>query len=437
MSQTDSAPPPAADPDQLPRHTTPTWEVELLISGVAVFAMLQLPGWLDDRYFALLPRFDAGWSGMLLMMYLYLKIAAVILAVTFALHLSLRAHWIALVGMHSVYPGGVLWEKQRMGPVQRGIEQKRYGSAEVAIERADNRATTVFAIGVALATVLLMLSAVLVCAFILALICIWLTGMHAQSGLLISACLAVIIAPPVLLKVFDRVYGDRLRPDGATRRCAAAVLGFYDQIGFGHRSVILALLSSHIPKRGRQLLIGLLFFGLVNVVIFQLDALRSPHELGNYELFPKTADNGRSIDSAYYDDQRDPVHDSAVPYIQSMEIPGPYLQLMVPYQPTRDAPALRQTCAAAPGTGDDSTHAIAILDCLARLHAVTLDGAPLSTLHYDAGNDPRTRRPALQAMIDVRALAPGRHELRVMRAPAVSRKDKRDDISQDVIPFWH
>ena len=26
-------------------RTAPTWEVELLISGVAIFAMLQLPGW--------------------------------------------------------------------------------------------------------------------------------------------------------------------------------------------------------------------------------------------------------------------------------------------------------------------------------------------------------------------------------------------------------
>ena len=50
------------DPHHLPRHTTPTWEVELLISGVAVFAMLQLPGWLDDRFFALLPRLGLDWA---------------------------------------------------------------------------------------------------------------------------------------------------------------------------------------------------------------------------------------------------------------------------------------------------------------------------------------------------------------------------------------
>ena len=40
-------------------------------------------------------------------------------------------------------------------------------------------------------------------------------------------------------------------------------------------------------------------------------------------------------------------------------------------------------------------------------------------------------------MIDVRALAPGRHELRVMRAPAVAgRGNPRDVLDEYVIPFW-
>ena len=138
--------------DALPRHTTPTWEVELLISGVAVFAMLQLPGWLDDRFFALRPRFGQGWELPLFLTYVYLKSAAVILSITFALHLLLRAQWIAQVGMHSVFPAGIQWDRMRIGPVQREVEQTRYGNADIAIDRADNRATIVFAYGVMLAT---------------------------------------------------------------------------------------------------------------------------------------------------------------------------------------------------------------------------------------------------------------------------------------------
>lgn len=78
--------------------TARTWEVELLISGVAVFAMLQLPGWLDDGMFALSPRLNDDWQIVVKLSYFYAKSAAVVLAVTFALHLLLRAQWIALVG---------------------------------------------------------------------------------------------------------------------------------------------------------------------------------------------------------------------------------------------------------------------------------------------------------------------------------------------------
>lgn len=137
--------------DALPRHTTPTWEVELLISGVAVFAMLQLPGWLDDRWFTLRPRLDASWAQPLEIIYIYSKTAALILAVAFVAHLLLRARWIAQVGMHSVHPDGIRWERLRLGPIQRAVDEKQYGSAAASIDRADNLATTVFAIGVMLA----------------------------------------------------------------------------------------------------------------------------------------------------------------------------------------------------------------------------------------------------------------------------------------------
>ena len=90
--------------DALPAHTTPTWEVELLISGVAVFAMLQLPGLLDDAIFAWRPRFSQEWSSVVFLLYVYSKGAAVLLAGTFVVHLLLRARWIALVGLHSIHP---------------------------------------------------------------------------------------------------------------------------------------------------------------------------------------------------------------------------------------------------------------------------------------------------------------------------------------------
>ncbi|MEO5827515.1 MAG: hypothetical protein ABIQ48_02720, partial [Luteimonas sp.] len=64
---------------------------------------------------------------------------------------------------------------------------------------------------------------------------------------------------------------------------------------------------------------------------------------------------------------------------------------------------------------------------------VRLDGKPLSALRFDAGSDARTDRPGLMAMIDVRTLGPGRHELRIARTDPNPDKPADGDY---VIPFW-
>ena len=68
-----------------------------------------------------------------------------LLALTFSAHLLLRAHWIAAVGMHSIYPDGVRWDRLRIGPVQRAVEQARAGDHAALIDTGETEATTAFA----------------------------------------------------------------------------------------------------------------------------------------------------------------------------------------------------------------------------------------------------------------------------------------------------
>jgi hypothetical protein len=60
----------------------------------------------------------------------------------------------------------------------------------------------------------------------------------------------------------------------------------------------------------------------------------------------------------------------------------------------------------------------------------------VTDLHYDAGSDARTQRPALEAMIDVRALAPGRHELAIASAPSTTEDGTSEPSDPWVIAFW-
>ena len=423
----------------LPARTTPTWEVELLISGVAVFAMLQLPGWLDDRMFALQPRVSDGWQTVLLMSYLYAKSAAIVLAVTFAAHLLMRAQWIALVGMHSVYPQGVRLDRLRMGPVQRAIEAARADSTGDAIERADNRASVVFALGVSVAFIIATILVFFCGSLLLVTLFSQAIGWRIDPFETIVALLALVMLPWLAAGLVDQHYGARLQPDGAAHRVIAVVLGLYTRIGMGRRNnrIVATLTSNGGERRMMALVVGIMLAAIIGVAT-SYRSMRSTTAFGSYALFPGADASDHGIKPAHYDDQRNPDRDEAVPFVQSSVVTGPYLQLLVPFQPGRNEPAMRKRCAHAQRL-EGAARSTARLACLAQLHAVTLDGMPLGTLRYEIASDPRTGRPALLAMIDVRTLAKGRHELRVARPPRTDRKpDKGDpDPGFDRIPFWN
>ena len=426
----------AESSSHLSRRTTPTWEVELLISGVAVFAMLQVPGWLDDRMFALEPRVGSDWRPVLVLFYIYSKSTAVVLAATFAIHLLLRAQWIALVGMDSVYPQGVQLDRLRMGPIQRAIEGARPGTIADAIERADNRASVLFAIGVSIAT-------------IIASICIFFCGSLLLVNLLAQAfawpidplkvmwgIFGLVMLPFASAGMTDQLRGDRLRPDGIVYRTVAATLRFYTRIGMGRRNnhVIALLTSNGGERRMMAVVFGVMLAALAGVGVAYA-AMRTSTRAGSYRLFPDSA--LQRLLPEHYDDQRNPARDPALPFVQSSVIAGPYLKLVVPYRPDRDEAAMRKHCTQASGLGGEAL-ASARRACLQALHPVALDGTPLQDLQYEIASDPRTDRPALLAMIDVRTLAPGRHELRIARPPRGDRKPGKDDEDPgfDTIPFW-
>lgn len=438
MTEQDTPPSPDADAESLPRHTTPTWEVEMLISGAAVFAMLQLPGWLGETLLPLMPRFVANLGSAFVLLYGYLAGAAIILAITFALHLLLRAHWIALVGLHSVFPDGVRWEKLRIGRVLREFSQRRDKGAAVSIERADNRATMVFALGVMLATLMLALGIVVLVALAIT-AAIRMFGGYGANVIHVFLALGVLIGFPIGMAIIvDRLLGKKLREESVLRRLLNRVYKIYARLGIVRGFSTGSLLESHIGSRRFQWLTIAIILPVILGVIVSFTIGNSPLRFGNYALFPHfSPQNPHVVAATHYDDRRDPTSDPAEPYIQSVVIAGPYLRLIVPYPPTRDDAALRHGCSAVRTAHRDDAHAVAMLDCLAALHPVSLDGKPLAGLHYDVTTDPRTRRPALQAMIDMRALTPGRHVLLVSRAPKPPSDLNRDDKATAwAIPFW-
>jgi hypothetical protein len=180
----------------------------------------------------------------------------------------------------------------------------------------------------------------------------------------------------------------------------------------------------------------LVIMAAVGSTMYQVEVGRNPDEIGNYGLLPTNArDAADVLRPDHYDDQRDSQRLGMTPFIQSQVVADPYLRLVIPFNPKVHNAALLRDCAvvghAFPSV-DGARRRHALLDCFSAMHLLQLDGHALQGIRYDLGTDPKAHRPALVAMIDVRALANGRHELMVGE-PA---QPNLGPTPSDRIPFW-
>jgi hypothetical protein len=424
---------PEAPQDHVPRGTTPTWEMELLLSGATVFGLLQLPGWMDPSFYAFFQRADQSLAQMLVPLYLYVKASILTLSVTFVAHLALRAYWIALVGLHSVYPGGLRWEKLRVGVVLRAALEPITPPVPARIEAADNRASRVFALGLSIALILLVPTVVVSLGILLTL------GLRAAGGgdvgpRVLLGTLTAFFLPFLLAMLVDRVAGRRLAQGGLPARALGRVFRVYDKVGFGAASnPLMALFQSHEGAARTLAVVFAVMFSVFGVVFWQFTAAMGEADYGDFAGLPD--DQPGALEAAlpgHYASQRPADQVALLPYLPDRVVRGPYVELFVPYLPRRHAPAMRASCGEAVAVVDGGGPPAAALSCLASILDLRLDGEALA-VPLLASQDPLTGMRGVLAMIPAGGLAPGRHELTVRRPP---RRGRSDDQRPFRIPFW-
>lgn len=423
----------------MPRHTTPTWEMELLISGATVFALMQLPGlvegWLDHW----LPRFDADAAAVMLLPAVYLKSSVYALIITFILHLATRGYWVALVGLSSVYPGGLRWEGLKWGPNFVRVIRRRMPELPDLIERADNRASQVFGFGLGFA-LLLLAPLIFVTVMALAAYALFLlSGKHWSWLTLWNLLLFATFAPYFLLVMLDRWFGSRLAPEGRAARALRAILDTYQRLGFSSFvNFPVTLFISLSGQRRGDLIVGSLAMALASFAVAQQFWLPLAAGIGQFgPAHIGESDSRRRLDPQHYADQRDPGDSSnLLPFIASEVVSGDYLRLFVPYRPRRDNPALARACPEFEAEPEEARRKALAPDCLDALYAISLDGRRLTDPRFDRAIDPATGVNGGVAMIRVADLAPGRHELEIDRPhefPASATAARRPPYR---IAFW-
>ena len=140
---------PPQEQEKLRELTSQSWNLELVISGAALVAILQLPDLLDQAFdyfrFNLMSQ-TAGFQGIIpSLAYSMMKATAYVLFVAFLINFVMRAFWVGLVGLLAVYPSGIHYDRL---PFTTPYAQERManelGPLDRYILRLDRRCNIVF-----------------------------------------------------------------------------------------------------------------------------------------------------------------------------------------------------------------------------------------------------------------------------------------------------
>lgn len=423
--------------------TSPTWELELLISGAVLFALFQLPPLITSFFARIEPHATTTMISVLLFVQLYTKAIIYALIASFVIHLIARAYWVGLVGLHSVFPNGVRWENFKAGPIALDVYRTRLVSLPAIISRTDNFCSVIFSFAFLL--VLLFAFTVLVSGVFSVVaygVSHLLLGGH--GGDVVFMTLAALTAfVPAVSNVIDRRVGARLSP--GPRRVLERVIVFAYR--GSAQSVISPIFVPLLTNVGRRKIMAIFYFSLLAILatsIAERFARTDQLSINSYDYFARS--NAYGVDYRFYENQRDPddIY-PRTPSIQSDIVTGGYLKLFIPYVPRRHNAIMAKTC---PGlhpiqsrgvqVGPDmpvaDSLAIPALQCLARIHAVTLDGAARPDLQFRFYEHPGTGIKGILTYIPVDSLARGQHQITVRPAPSPEPDAKTPDPW--VIPFW-
>jgi hypothetical protein len=433
-------------------EASPTWELELLLSGAVLVALFQLPELIDRAFDRYEPHLGRAGSMSLFFAYWYGKAMVLALIGTFVLHLASRGYWVGLVGLDSVFPRGVRWDELKYGPLTQAFMRERLPSLPPIIARLDNFCSVIFSFGFLL---------VLFFGFSMVLIAVIGGIAYAISvlafggrGLLATfyAILFALMIPSVVTTVVDRRFGSRLEPNG---RSARAIRGLarvqYCLAGMPVIGPVYLTLISNSRRRRFAVILYAVLSGILLFVGARLIARRGGVEMNSYAYFAEP--DRFSVDPSLYEAQRDPNDPWPVtPTIQSDVIRDPFVKLFIPYSVIRHNRAIPAACPAVRplrplglrlgrARTDDvaDSAATAVLQCLAKIHTVTLNGAPLSDVAFNFYTHPCNSLRGVVAYIPVASLPTGRNVLTVQpvpRAPPIiGGRDPRPQTPY-VIPFW-
>lgn len=423
-----------------------TRELELLISGALVFALLQAPELLDQWWLRAQVHLSGAAFGVSFAAYYVIKLASYGLIVTVTTHFLLRGLWVALLGLRAAFPGGIDESRLELGPFAQSFYRGRLATLTQLEERVDRVAASIFSF---VFLFLILLGGIALWCTISGVIALTATRLMRRpdlAGPIFWALFALFVAAQTAVALLDR-WSKKSELPPRVAHAGTRLFSFVYFISLGRLyAPIFFIFSTRLSRK--VIMTTQVVFVYTIVAFFLVSVLSTAGVLGldSYIFFPPNA-TLEQMRTSHYESMRVDAAPTAVPTIQADVITEPYVRLFLPYNPRTDNERARVLCPdVLPFRGDgvflrskrgrsDPRQIRAVLGCFERLYRVELDERPVPLHDALFYVHPSSRIHGRLVMIPARTLAPGKHTLTVRRTPVPSL-DEGHPPAEYFIPFW-
>lgn len=398
-----------------------TDELELIISSLTTFALFSLPGWLFDKYADVYTHLSTSMVIASTVGTTLLAGTCYGLAACFVVHLMARAYWVGLIGLRTVFPGGIDWSKMpALGPLSRQYYRDTLPDLDTVIQNTDRLASSLFAVISMLTLTVLWFGTILI-VILVASGAIGARFGFTNAGMSIgtAALLLVFLGVPILVYLLDAQLASRM-PRLRENRFFAGMVRILRRIAglaYPQRLVLPVQLTLQSNIRPVVFFVALSISIIVIVVVGNARAAAWRNFTLSAEFaYLDSAQVQQGFRSTYYEDMSSPLDRfRSWPRIDSFNQSGSFVRLFLPYQPLRDNLVLDQLCGSAEETPDT-------IACLRQLWTVNIDGEPVSMASFAPAERADLGMRGLIGLVPLAGLEPGLRRIEVVWNPGATEE---------------
>lgn len=418
-----------------------SWQLELLISGFAIFLLASGYDQIDGfEYKIRLLTSGSEYFGSLLLPFKIILGAWYVLVINLILHVLLRGLWISTIGIRYV-SGEIEFDVLKLSPKFDRFLKKRIVSFDSYIEKLEQLCSIVFGFTFLIIFILLSFGIYLAGIIIIAFSMDMITENNQPGWLMLFIPLLIFYIFGGLIYFIDFITLGWIKKRKSISGMYYPIYRFFSfvTLSFVYRPLYYNLIDN---KYGRKVVLFLFPYALILILISTM-TIQTQAFLPNLR-FNETLGNNR------YDDTWNGTTLINSASLQSKFVDNGYLELYLPYVGRTDDNVIKLLCPdlepAKKGifflsNGDEkrnSMNAEMALDCHSQRFKIYVNDSLLSDLKYRFYDHPKRKNQGLATIFDVNFLNRGEHLLKieVLFARSVKGKDTLIFSETDNIPFW-